>query len=1449
MSCKLEKLLAINDLRAVKRVLNVGLDSPSEKSSVLDDDEWKNTWEWGNAEEGGTDHENRSTDQTWLQQCVVGMSPGADLLILAANQYAAFLTRKWDFNEESELKMKFYLSGGETLACADGEEITAILCLPLASQKRSAHGEPDWTCIIIGFSSGYLRMYTEKAELLLSQLLHEEPVRQLKFQTYNPSRYREFTEQLDDLVIVYSSAVVSVEGFSLFQTLRACRNQLARATAGKWETMDPPPLTYKKWGFQDQKELADCEHVGGVTPPSFDQMMGESIQRGSHGTVKSIIPASTLLVTVGLEPYIGFFCASEGTVQPILSEMAMAVASKLKTFITGGLLGFRGRTQQEDPHHPSVEAPTPVPMKYGIYDKRRQGGRIVLSPNKTMAAITDGFGRVILFDILKGLAVRMWKGYREAQCGWIETMDESSHPEHREGQVSKRAYFLVIYAPRRGIVEIWCSQQGPRVGAFNVGKFGRLLYFNYTMMGLNNTTAHNCKPMIYPCCLLDADGNIYSFAVPFHCALSGRNSKKARDLHLLKDLRTMLKDSDLNQDKLVSEIKKILLDLKTASIRQQAVEIILQNKFLTSEFISEIVSTLHSYLQNQDPDKLDFESKILLQICWRIEQLVALYRILEGINNKQKEKSPVCDEETEPKDVELFSSMFNLTDSEVGNLVSLASVHQTSTYSVGKHVTFADNQEVLVTLSKFLRLFQLSYSHLVKEDANENGSSVLPITVHPASSESELRKIGDFMFHAVIQSKETSDTTLHDALKKSGIAPKQLLEILLIYWLSHTTSLNKWKQWLVFQDLLKHITSLAVSLDESLLCGDGESEPIWWKTVKNLLCESTNSLSAYTAAIIAQSVAITLALGNNHKLASNPPSLASISMEQLVSATQLDSENVSQEVGQEETNLCDIQEIQGICMDKGPADNGDSEWESISLNTERWHFLVTQLEDVFVLSMLLNLLPNVPKFEVSLSSLLNSGQGAVTELVAKWAVTASIGPDLLTVYSGRDEESTPLFQFGGSENLDKERKDYSFNLLKGLLSQVRRRYPRSLEPDLVLINCAWEHLVQWNTDRDAVQHLMGTMQCLSRVNSATLCNGVGCMMWKTFIMKKFEALAKLMEKVGKPPKERLCRKELKMSDIYIEKFLDFCCQLLCHVLETSMVSESEPIPLFPVEELLQGQDIHGQTPLVTLALGQKSSNYKLVDHHLHLATAMLMVISFQMKSVRILSVYDTMGRNAFFHELNSSQSIKLNTDVIDTQLMRARTHFLLRVTSAIAESVPESIPDNISFPVSLRLSRTSSHSGICMSSPGQSHASRWFSRTLDLARGWGVSVDEVRRHYVCELYSGGYDSLAEEAMAAVADRVLLGSQLLLLAGQRVRHAIIGLTDTAEKLAQLSPTLSTWLKSLDTEGLRCTNPPLQNTAFLIGHVINCLPENHGEQEIAISMLETIQSMTDQNNINS
>ena len=86
-----------------------------------------------------------------------------------------------------------------------------------------------------------------------------------------------------------------------------------------------------------------------------------------------------------------------------------------------------------------------------------------VAPNGLMAVSTDNFGRVFLLDLRSSLLIRVWKGYRDAQCAWLS-------PFPRRGLCC-----LIIYAPRRGLLECWEVSLNHRIGAVNVGLDCRLI--------------------------------------------------------------------------------------------------------------------------------------------------------------------------------------------------------------------------------------------------------------------------------------------------------------------------------------------------------------------------------------------------------------------------------------------------------------------------------------------------------------------------------------------------------------------------------------------------------------------------------------------------------------------------------------------------------------------------------------------------------------------------------------------------------------------------------------------------------------------------------------------------------------------------------------------------------------------------------------------------------------
>ena len=90
-----------------------------------------------------------------------------------------------------------------------------------------------------------------------------------------------------------------------------------------------------------------------------------------------------------------------------------------------------------------------------------------------LVAGTDGFGRVLLIDVSSTppIVVRVWKGYREAQLGWLVP----AAVDGRKGSPQPAASLLTMYLPRRGLLEVWPPRGGSRLLAKIVGQGCRLL--------------------------------------------------------------------------------------------------------------------------------------------------------------------------------------------------------------------------------------------------------------------------------------------------------------------------------------------------------------------------------------------------------------------------------------------------------------------------------------------------------------------------------------------------------------------------------------------------------------------------------------------------------------------------------------------------------------------------------------------------------------------------------------------------------------------------------------------------------------------------------------------------------------------------------------------------------------------------------------------------------------
>jgi PREDICTED: similar to rab3 GTPase-activating protein, non-catalytic subunit len=196
----------------------------------------------------------------------------------------------------------------------EGETITAICCLPFVSLQVSNQGRPDWTCIILGFNSGIIRIYTENMSLLLEQKVHDESITSIKVRSFHSPYFDGRTLQInalenaDEIIFCLKSLVVICEGYAFFQTLRSCRTNLARTSSYQFPSRASASefsLSLKKYTFPNSQQVQDCDSCGIHVVNFYDKLTFHSLTRGPYGNPKSKSISGHFFISSGQDPFIG----------------------------------------------------------------------------------------------------------------------------------------------------------------------------------------------------------------------------------------------------------------------------------------------------------------------------------------------------------------------------------------------------------------------------------------------------------------------------------------------------------------------------------------------------------------------------------------------------------------------------------------------------------------------------------------------------------------------------------------------------------------------------------------------------------------------------------------------------------------------------------------------------------------------------------------------------------------------------------------------------------------------------------------------------------------------------------------------------------------------------------------------------------------------------------------
>ncbi|KAF1321139.1 Ras-related protein rab1bv, partial [Globisporangium splendens] len=204
---------------------------------------------------------------------------------------------------------------------------------------------------------------------------------------------------------------------------------------------------FRKYHLRDQSDIVSAVPCGSVRPTIFQ----------SHPRI-----GVCTIISAGSSPFLSFYHAGNDQnsiihLAHIASAMASRAAGAVWSFAKSW--GWSSASEEQPPVDSGAvdDAAEHVAAPLGSIrsiaeDQRRRSRCLALSPTGRLAAVTDTLGRVLLIDTLRMIVIRMWKGYRNAQCGWMQGNEGSDRPQ---------GLYLVIYSAQRGIVEVWRARYGP----------------------------------------------------------------------------------------------------------------------------------------------------------------------------------------------------------------------------------------------------------------------------------------------------------------------------------------------------------------------------------------------------------------------------------------------------------------------------------------------------------------------------------------------------------------------------------------------------------------------------------------------------------------------------------------------------------------------------------------------------------------------------------------------------------------------------------------------------------------------------------------------------------------------------------------------------------------------------------------------------------------------------
>ncbi|KAJ3332217.1 Rab3 GTPase-activating protein non-catalytic subunit, partial [Blyttiomyces sp. JEL0837] len=350
-------------------------------------------------------------------------------------------------------------------------------------------------------------------------------------------------------------------------------------------------LRFRAWTFAEQEEIKDIIGIVSHETDPWDEFGEESTHRGAPAMQYITFGKNSMVCVYVIDESSGQVSLAGMVATRLTSAVSSAMASLSKSF--WGAATSTISTEPSRSPSPSLQTSTLQPL-LTVTDSSRSIVSVVPAPRAgtasssrpTLAAGVDSLGRVLILDLEQNEVIRMLKGARHAQVGWIWVDRPMS--DGQSGFTGK-LLCLCVYSGR-GILEVFSMKYGDRLAVSNVGRGCKLIDMTDNLLAGSLKAKVSEKEAPGYCLLINPSGAIVKVELTYG-EIPTQEHCRPRDF--LVQIRKMCDEiKGVEQDALMGgpleRIREFLLAVKDQKLQAAALAVLPDHL----PFVSSLTSSL-----------------------------------------------------------------------------------------------------------------------------------------------------------------------------------------------------------------------------------------------------------------------------------------------------------------------------------------------------------------------------------------------------------------------------------------------------------------------------------------------------------------------------------------------------------------------------------------------------------------------------------------------------------------------------------------------------------------------------------------------------------------------------------------------------------------------------------------------------------------------------------------